>query len=67
MKPKRGYSREFRPRGGTGRQYRLAHIPVPLWVAVQTKAKAEGISMRALILGLLRDWLAAGRNARQER
>jgi hypothetical protein len=59
MKPKRGYSKAFRPRAGTGRQYRLAKIPVPLWVAVQEKARQEGVSIRALILGLLQDWVTA--------
>ena len=57
--PKRGYSKAFRPRGGTGRNYLLAKIPVPLWVAVQEKAKREGISIRAQILGLLQDWVEA--------
>ena len=55
--PKRGYSIAFRPRGGTGRRYSLDKIPVSLWVAVQEKAKQEGVSVRALILTLLTDWL----------
>jgi hypothetical protein len=57
MVAKRGYSKAFRPRGGTGRRYLLDNIPVPLWVAVQEKAKREGVSVRALILTLLQDWL----------
>lgn len=57
--PKRGYSRAFRPHGETGKQYRLAEIPAGLWRAVQVKAKREGLSIRALILGLLQDWVAA--------
>lgn len=58
-KLKRGYSRAFRPRGGTGRAYLLDKIPVPLWVAVQEKAKREGVSIRALILTLLQQWVAS--------
>jgi hypothetical protein len=57
--PKRGYSKAFRPRAGTGRAYLLNKIPVPLWVAVQKKAKCEGISIRALILTFLTDWAGA--------
>jgi hypothetical protein len=30
-----------------------------LWTDVKAKAKREGVSLRALILSLLRDWLAA--------
>ena len=55
--PKRGYSKAFRPRAGTGRSYLLDKIPVSLWVAVQEKAKREGISIRALILTKLTNWL----------
>jgi hypothetical protein len=57
MTPKRGYSREFRPHGETGKYYLLAQIPAGLWAAVQAKAKREGVSLRALILGLLKDWV----------
>ena len=54
---KRGYSRAFRPHGGTGRRYLLDKIPVTLWSDCKAKARRDGVSMRALILRLLRDWL----------
>jgi hypothetical protein len=56
---KRGYSRDFKPHGDTGKRYLLDNIPAGLWTAVQAKAKREGVSMRALILRLLKDWLDA--------
>lgn len=57
---KRGYSRDFRPHGETGKRYLLDQIPAGLWVRVRAKAKAEGVSLRALILGLLTNWLEQG-------
>jgi hypothetical protein len=54
---KRGYSREFRPHGETGKRYLLDKIPAGLWADVKAKAKREGVSVRALILGLLREWV----------
>jgi hypothetical protein len=57
--PRRGYSRDFKPHGNTGKRYLLDKIPAGLWAGVRAKAKREGISVRALILGLLTDW--AGR------
>lgn len=53
---KRGYSREFTPRGA-GRQYNLSRIPVPLWTAARAKAKAEGRSIREVVLKLLKGWV----------
>jgi hypothetical protein len=55
-KTKRGYSREFRPHGETGKRYLLDKIPAGLWARVREKAKREGISLRALILKLLTEW-----------
>lgn len=55
---KRGYSREFKPHGETGKRYLLDQIPAGLWNEVKAKAKREGVSMRALILQLLREWLS---------
>ena len=55
---KRGYSREFRPHGETGKRYLLDEIPAGLWADVKAKCKREGISIRALILSLLKEWLA---------
>jgi hypothetical protein len=56
-KKKRGYSRAFKPHGDTGKRYLLDKIPAGLWSAVRTKAKREGVSLRALILRLLQRWL----------
>lgn len=60
MVKKRGYSREFRPHGDTGKRYLLDDIPAGLWRDVKEKSKREGVSIRALILKLLTEWL--GRN-----
>lgn len=54
---KRGYSKEFKPHGETGKRYLLDQIPAGLWTRVRAKAKQEGISLRALILKLLTEWL----------
>jgi hypothetical protein len=51
-----GYSREFTPRG-KGRSYALTGIPAGFWESVQAKARAEQVSVRALILGKLKTWL----------
>lgn len=56
---KRGYSREFKPHGDTGKRYLLDDIPAGLWAAVRAKAKREGASLRALILRLLTDWVGS--------
>lgn len=56
-KVRRGYSREFRPHGDTGKRYLLDEIPAGLWSDVKAKAKKEGVSIRALILKLLSEWL----------
>ena len=53
-----GYSKDFKPHGNTGRRYLLDQIPAGFWTAVQEKAKREKVSLRALILRLLTDWLA---------
>lgn len=57
---KRGYSREFKPHGDTGKRYLLDNIPAGLWRDVQAKAKREGTSIRALILSLLKAWAQEG-------
>ena len=54
---KRGYSREFRPHGETGKRYLLDEIPAGLWNAVREKCKREGLSVRAAILKLLKEWV----------
>jgi hypothetical protein len=54
---KRGYSKDFKPHGETGKRYLLDQIPAGLWTRVREKAKREGVSLRALILRLLTEWL----------
>lgn len=54
---KRGYSRDFTPAPQGHAKYLLDKIPVPLWRDVRAKAKREGVSLRALILKLLTEWL----------
>lgn len=54
---KRGYSREFKPHGDTGKRYLLDNIPAGLWSAVKDKCQREGVSVRAQILKLLKDWI----------
>ena len=57
MAIKRGYSKEFRPHGESGKRYLLDEIPAGLWRDVKQKARREGISLRALILKLLTRWV----------
>lgn len=52
-----GYSRKFTPAPQGFRRYLLDRIPVPFWQQVQAKAKREKVSLRALILSLLEQWL----------
>lgn len=59
-------SQEFTPGGPPvvgvgerkGKRYLLDAIPAGLWVRVRAKAKREKTSIRALLLGFLRDWLS---------
>jgi len=53
---KRGYSREF-PIPEQGKRYLLDHIPPKFWREVRVKARREGVSLRTLILRLLKGWL----------
>ena len=57
MAKKRGYSRDFKPHGDTGKRYLLDKIPAGLWREAREKAKREGVSMRALLLRLLERWV----------
>jgi hypothetical protein len=53
----RKYSRDFTPSKRQKRRYlMLDKIPADLDIAVRAKAKREGISLRALILGWLKEW-----------
>jgi hypothetical protein len=54
---KRGYSREFTPKTDRRVQIVIDRVPPTLKDAVDAKAKREGISVRALVLTLLKDWL----------
>lgn len=56
---KRGYSREFTPAPQGHARYLLDKIPAGFWREVRAKAKREGVSIRALILKLLSEWLRA--------
>jgi len=56
--PKRGYSRDFTPRGDTGKRYLLDEIPAGLWKDVKAKSKRTGISIRAKMLQHLAAWIA---------
>lgn len=57
QKRKRGYSREFPPHGQSGKRYMLDEIPAGFWAEVRKQAHADGVSLRSLILTLLREWL----------
>lgn len=54
---KRGYSRDFTPRTERRVRFEIDRIPPTLWDKVTAKAKREGISLRALILGLCKEWV----------
>lgn len=57
----RDYSRDFTPSKRQKRRYLMVDkIPAELDIAVRAKAKREGVSLRALILGWLKEW--ASRN-----
>ncbi len=57
MAKKRGYSRAFTPKTERRVQLLIDRIPPTLYEAVKAKAKREGISLRALVLGWLKDWI----------
>lgn len=54
-----GYSTDFTPSPQGHRRYLLDRIPVSFWLEVRAKAKREKVSVRALILKLLKDWIDA--------
>lgn len=54
---KRGYSKDFTPRTDTYGRYLLDKIPATLWRDVKAKAKRDGVSVRAVILKALTDWV----------
>jgi hypothetical protein len=58
MVKKRGYSREFTPRTERRVRFEIDRIPPTLYDRVQAKARAEGLSLRALTLGLWQAWVS---------
>lgn len=59
-KAKRGYSRAFKPRIRTPesrRRIQVDWVPPTLYDRVLAKCKRTGTSVRAVVLGLLSDWL----------
>lgn len=54
---KRGYSREFTPKTDRRIMLTIDRIPPTLYDAAKAKAKREGISLRALVLGWLKTWI----------
>lgn len=58
MKAKRGYSRDFTPSDDKGAQLNISRVPKSLLIQANAKAKREGVSLRALILGWLKEWVS---------
>jgi hypothetical protein len=57
--PTRGYSRAFTPPGSAPRvQLMIDRVPPTLMSAIRAKATRDGTSVRALVLGMLTEWLA---------
>jgi hypothetical protein len=54
---KRGYTYDFTPRTETYGRYLLDKIPATLWADVRAKAKREGVSVRAVLLRFLTEWV----------
>lgn len=54
---KRQYSRDFTPKTERRVQMVIDRIPPTLYDAVKAKAKREGVSLRALVLGWLKEWI----------
>jgi hypothetical protein len=57
MTKKRGYSDEFPTTREKRVYFMLDKIPPMLWIRVKAKAKREGVSLRALILGWCKEWV----------
>lgn len=53
---KRGYSKAFTPKTDRRVMLTIDRIPPTLYDAVKAKAKREGVSLRALVLGWLKEW-----------
>jgi hypothetical protein len=55
-RPTRQYSRDFRPHG-KGRSLTLSRVPAWLLNEVAAKAKKEGVSVRAMLLRRMAEYL----------
>jgi hypothetical protein len=55
---KRGYSRDFTPRTERRVQLQIDRVPPTLLATARAKARREGTSVRALVLGFLTTWIA---------
>lgn len=53
---KRGYSRAFTPKTERRVQVVVDRVPPTIKAAAVARAKREGVSLRALILGWLQEW-----------
>lgn len=54
---KRGYSREFTPRSDRRVKFEIDRVPPTLADRVRAKCKREGVSLRALVLQMLTEWV----------
>ncbi len=57
MAKKREYSKDFTPRTGRRVMLTIDRIPPTLYERVRSKAKREGVSLRALVLRWLEEWV----------
>lgn len=57
MAKKRAYSRDFTAKTQRRLSFMIDRVPATLHAAVKAKAKREGASIRALVLGWLSEWV----------
>ena len=58
LTPRRGYSRAFTaPKTDRRHTLQFDWVPAELHADVKAKATREGVSLRALVLGWLKDWV----------
>ena len=53
---RRGYSDAYPTTGARRVTFTIDRIPPALWARVQGKAKRDGVSLRALVLGWCDEW-----------
>lgn len=58
MTKKRGYTYDFTPKTDKHGRYLLDKIPADLWRRVKAKARRDGVSVRAVLLRFLSEWVA---------